>query len=98
MTTGADADLDFDDLLGIEKGEKLVIKKDGEELAPVVVEEPPKEEKKEAAPVERNDCSRNRLPGQLVKRKVEKEESSRSQARNRSRRKRRNSSTGKTQR
>ena len=56
------------------------------------------EEKKEAAPVERNDCSRNRLPGQLVKRKVEKEESSRSQARNRNRRKRRNSSTGKTQR
>lgn len=74
MTSGVDADLDFDDLLGIEKGEKLVIKKDGEELAPKVVEEPPKEEKKEAAPVDRSHVSRSLPPGLLVKRKVEKEE------------------------
>ncbi len=97
MTSGVDVDMDFDDLLGIEKGEKLVIKKDGEELALKVVEEPPKEEKKEAAPVGPSDSSRNLHPGLRVKRKVEKGESSRWLVR-RTRPRRKRSWTARTQR
>ena len=70
MTDPAD-DMDFGELLGLEEGQEIIVKKDGEEIKEVKApEEPPKKEETKTEAVNLSLSSQNLLRNHLRKEKA----------------------------